>query len=167
MKKTVLPLFLIVLLFTPGLAVAESGKELIENSEIFDGNLVSFQGEVIGVMIRGDHAWVNVLDNGYAVGIWCRAEDARMISFIGDYGHVGDIVSVSGVFHKDCLEHGGDLDIHAENFTILVSGRVVERSPNALLFALSIVLIFAAIFFNAWLIHIRKEKEKLHYLMES
>jgi hypothetical protein len=160
MKKAFIFAAILLALMAP-LASTESGKALIENANGFDGKTVTFRGEVIGVMTRGDFAWVNVIDNGYAIGIWCRAENAKKVSFIGDYGHVGDTVEVVGTFHMACTEHGGDLDIHADNFTIVASGREVDRSTSLPLAALSIVLAAAAIFITFYLWRIRKEKEKI------
>ncbi len=161
MKKLALFLAVVLLLLVPAHAGAESGKALIENSAGFDGKKVTFQGEVIGVMPRGDNAWVNVLDNGYAIGILCSAENAKNISFVGDYTHIGDTVAVSGTFHMACPEHGGDLDIHADNLVIVARGREVERTPSWSLVGLAAVLMAVAIFLMIWLRRRRKEIEKI------
>ena len=160
MKKISL-LIAIFLLLTPGIVRAESGRELLENANSFDGMPVTFRGEVIGVIIRGDFAWVNILDGDYAIGVWCRADNAENVSFIGDYRHVGDTVEVVGTFHMACTEHGGDLDIHVDNFTIVAMGREVDRSTSLPLAALSIVLAAVAIFITFYLWRIRKEREKI------
>jgi len=151
---------ILVLLMIPPVS-AESGKELVENSRHFDNNMVTFRGEVVGILMRGDYAWVNVLDNEVAIGVWCRANDAKGVSFVGDYTHIGDTVEVVGIFHFACLEHGGDLDIHAENFTVLVSGGAVERTPNLLAVFLSAVLVALAIFTVFWLRRLRKERGEI------
>lgn len=160
-KKFPVLLLLVILLLTPKLVGAESGRELTENSSKFDGRVVKFQGEVIGVMIRDDFAWVNVLDHGFAVGVWCRAEDAKKISIIGDYRHVGDIVVVTGIFHMACPEHGGDMDIHADSFTVLTAGREIHRPLNLTLLTMSVVLAAFAAVLLVSLRYIRKEREKL------
>jgi len=148
------------LLVTP-LVNAESGKALIENSAYFDGTIVTFRGEVIGVITRGDYAWVNILDNGVAIGVWCRAGDARKVSVVGDYRHIGDNVELVGTFHMACPEHGGDLDIHADSFTVVAAGLELDRPPSLLLVALSAAFVVAAIFTVFSLRHIRKEREKI------
>jgi hypothetical protein len=160
MKKAFLFAAILLTLMAP-LASSESGQALIENAGGFDGKTVTFRGEAIGVMTRGDFAWVNILDGDYAIGVWCRADNAKKVSFIGDYGHVGDIVQVTGTFHMACTEHGGDLDIHADNFTIVATGREVDRSANLPLAALSVVLVVVAIFvvFCTW--RVRKETQKI------
>ena len=161
MKRKVCFLAVVLLLFMVPPASAESGKELVENSRSFDGNIVTFRGEVVGVLMRGDSAWVNVLDNGVAIGVWCRADYAKKVSIVGDYTHIGDTVEVAGTFHFACTEHGGDLDIHAENFTVLVNGIAVERTPNLLAVLLSAVLVAVAIFTVFWLRRIRGERSRI------
>jgi len=161
MKKLAVFTAIMLLLLIPAVVGAESGEVLIENSRGFDGKQVTFQGEVIGVMIRENNAWVNIYDNGIAIGIWCSADNARNISFSGDYTHVGDTVMVGGTFHMACPEHGGDTDIHADNFTILAVGRVVARTPDLPTVVVSVVLMILAIFIIFWLRHVRKEKGKV------
>lgn len=161
MRRKAYLLAVILLLFMIPPVSAESGKALVENSVRFDGAAVTLRGEVVGVLTRGDSAWVNVLDNEVAIGVWCRANDAKKVSVVGDYTHIGDTVEVVGIFHLACTEHGGDLDIHAENFTVLASGTVVERAPNLLALLLSVVLVAVAIFTVFWLRRLREEKSKI------
>jgi hypothetical protein len=161
MRKKICFLAVILLLFMIPPASAESGKELVENSVHFDNKVVTLRGEVVGVLMRGDYAWVNVLDNEVAIGVWCRANDAKKVSIVGDYTHTGDTVEVVGTFHFACTEHGGDLDIHAENFTVLASGKVVERAPNLLIVLLSTVLVAVAILTVFWLRRLRKERSEI------
>lgn len=153
-------LTVILLLFLVPHARAESGEELVKNSADFDGAAVTFRGEVIGILVRGDSAWVNVLDNGVAIGVWCSANDAKKVSVVGDYTHIGDTVEVVGTFHMACPEHGGDLDIHAENFTVVSAGRELGRSPDLLMVMLSAALVVAAISVTYFLRKIRKESDK-------
>lgn len=154
-------LAMILLLFLVPHARAESGEELVKNSVDFNGVAVTFRGEVIGILVRGDSAWVNVLDNGVAIGVWCSANDAKKVSVVGDYTHIGDTVEVTGAFHLACTEHGGDLDIHADNFTVLKQGEVVERMPNVIITLLSAVLLAAAIFTIYWFRRIQKERREI------
>jgi len=160
MKKISL-LIAIFLLLTPGIVRAESGRELLENAAGFDGKQVTYSGEVIGVLMSGDFAWVNILDNGYPIGVWCRATDAKKVSIIGDYKHLGDTVQVTGIFHMACAEHGGDLDIHADNLTVLEAGQELDRSVNLLLAAIGVILVVIAFLITFHLWRLRKEKEKI------
>jgi hypothetical protein len=151
----------ILLILIVPLARAESGVALIENSASFDGKTVTFTGEVIGVFVRGDYAWVNVLDNEIAIGVLCRPEDARKITVIGDYKHIGDTVETIGTFHAADPDQGGDLDIHAENFIVVAAGHAVDRSSSLPLVAFSAILMIVAISLAFFLRHVRKEKEKI------
>jgi hypothetical protein len=158
MKRAVL-VILLLLLLAPS-ARAETLRELLDEPASYDGRQVSFRGEVIGMIIKGDHAWVNIFDNGSAIGVWCRAEEAREISFIGDYTHRGDIVAGTGIFHLACAEHGGDVDIHAISLTVSEKGHVIERPMDVLLFSVSALIALAAVLLSFYLWHLRKERRK-------
>lgn len=134
---------LVLLLFFVGMAAASelvSSGELVENASLYDGKTVVFRGEVIGdVMVRGDYAWINVNDDTYSSGsrelsgynsgqsIWCKAQDVEFIKITGDYRHVGDCIEVVGVFNRACAEHGGDMDIHAEEIRLIKRGSAIPR----------------------------------------
>lgn len=105
-----------------------SSTELIENAAKFDGTSIVFEGEAVGdILYRGDNAWVNLMDaNNSAMGVFLPAATAKKISFLGRYGVRGDTLRVSGIFHRACAEHGGDMDIHADNMQITEQGK---RTP--------------------------------------
>jgi len=128
--KIVQSLFFILILLSTGVAEAAttvSSEELLKNSEEYDGQDVTFKGEVIGdIMIRGEFAWVNVRDEHGAIGAFCPLELTEKIEYRGSYGFKGDTLSVRGEFHRACSEHGGDMDIHAEKILIVQEGE--ERS---------------------------------------
>jgi len=106
-------------------------KTLIENAKDYDGKIVRFKGEVIGdIMRRGDFAWINVSDTNNAIGIWVSAELADKITSLGDYKHTGDYVEIVGEFHRACLQHSGELDIHATKLIILKKGQEKKESIN-------------------------------------
>ncbi|MDP2904864.1 MAG: DNA-binding protein [Candidatus Omnitrophota bacterium] len=101
-----------------------SSTELINSAKQYDGQEVVYQGEVVGeVMRRPPHAWVNVHDGLNAIGIWAGLSLIQDITYAGAYQVRGDIIEVIGVFHRACLEHGGDLDIHAANVTLKEGGK--------------------------------------------
>lgn len=158
MKRVALLVLLLLLLVPP--ARGEALRELIDEPAAFDGRQVSFRGEVIGVMIRDDQAWVNIFDNGVAIGVWCRAEEARSISFVGDYTHQGDIVEGVGIYHMACPEHGGDTDIHALSLRVVEKGHQIERPLNLPLVLISVVITLVAVVLSYYLWHIRKEMKK-------
>jgi hypothetical protein len=142
-KLFLIILFLIVMacpaasVFPQGL----SSGELIKNAKEYDGKLISYTGEVIGeVMLRKEFAWVNINDGDNAVGVWMSAALAKEINFAGNYKTRGDRVEVTGIFHRACLEHGGDLDIHAKILRKLENGRIVAQALNLDKKNLSLVL---------------------------
>jgi hypothetical protein len=113
----------------PSLAV--TSNELVDNADRYDGQVIEYQGEVIGdVMIRRNHAWINVNDGGRAIGIFADKNLARQIKKIGSYNQIGDTVKIIGTFNRACADHGGDLDIHARELYVVQDGYNVEHPVN-------------------------------------
>lgn len=109
-------------------AQALSSSVLLNNTKQYDGRVVVYQGEVIGdIMVRGNHAWFHVNEGGIAIGVWAHKTLISDILNAGDYHTRGDIVQLRGIFSRACLEHGGDLDIHAQAITKISSGNKVSR----------------------------------------
>ncbi|MGA1875162.1 MAG: DNA-binding protein [bacterium] len=124
-----------------------SADTLINESNSRDGQMVRFQGEVVGdIMYRGTHCWINVHDGSQALGVFCRAEMVKRIKYVGDYKHTGDIIEVTGIFHKACREHGGELDIHARQVRIMKPGTFrphpVQKSKVHTATALFLLMLF-------------------------
>lgn len=108
---------------------AVSSAELINNAKQYDGKVVIYKGEVIGdLMMRGEFAWVNVSDGVNAIGIWANKDLVKGIVYTGSYKSKGDRVEVKGVFHRACLEHGGDLDIHADLLRKTDNGVIIGKT---------------------------------------
>jgi len=133
--------------FASGQAEEVTTADLLNEWEKYDGQEVIFKGEAIGdVMRRGDYAWITVNDDFYSrearleagelrggnsgMGVWLPVEEADKIQELGRYGTVGDFVEVRGVFNANCLEHGGDFDIHAKTLKVIDPGRDLDTSPD-------------------------------------
>jgi hypothetical protein len=109
-----------------------SSVELINNAKNYNGNIVVYKGEVIAdIMLRGEYAWINVNDEKNAIGIWIKKELIKDIIYTGSYKAKGDLVEITGKFNRSCVEHGGDLDIHAQSINKISSGNMVSRVVNA------------------------------------
>lgn len=126
-------------------------NNLIENGRAFDGKQVAIKGEVIKeAMMRGDYAWINVSDGSNAIGVWVKASEINKLSIYGDYNHKGDTVEVTGTFHRDCNEHGGDMDIHANSMKVISKGEAVshiiavDRIKTAVLLSFVTISLFIA-----------------------
>ncbi|MEK7313927.1 MAG: DNA-binding protein [Deltaproteobacteria bacterium] len=105
-----------------------SSVELIEKAKEIDGKEIVYEGEVIGeVMTRGEYSWVNLNDGLNAVGVWMGNDFLSLISFAGGYKYRGDWLQVRGVFNRACRQHGGDMDIHAQDIIKIRSGRAVKH----------------------------------------
>lgn len=125
----------------PSFAQGLSSNELIKNAKQYDGKLVVYTGEVIGdVMLRKENAWVNINDGDNALGIWMSASLAEEINYEGSYKSRGDSLEVTGIFHRACPEHGGDLDIHAQSLRKTANGRMTSERTNSDKRSLSLIL---------------------------
>jgi hypothetical protein len=146
-----------VLNFTLSYAQPISSTEMINNAKLYDGKIVTYEGEVIGdIMGRGDYAWMNVNDGKNAIGIWVKASLARDISYTGSYKSIGDVVEINGVFNRACPEHGGDLDIHAISLRKIATGRFIQERLNQGKKGFSIILL--GILCIVWILTLLKRK---------
>lgn len=119
-----------------------SSAELINRANEYDGRMVTYKGEVIAeVMRRGDFAWVNLHDGDNAIGIWAPLALINEIVYTGSYKARGDIIEVSGIFHRACPEHVGDLDIHASSLRKIESGRLIPEAIKPIRLKQALILL--------------------------
>jgi len=124
-----------------------STNDLVENSYAWDGKVVSFKGEVLeDLMERSDGVWMNLSDgNNTAMGVFVPKGVAMPpIEHTGDYRTAGDIVLITGVFHRTCVQHEGETDIHATSVTVVTPGFTRSNpihSDRVVLFAVLAVLL--------------------------
>ena len=142
-----------------------SSLGLVEEPKTYDGVEVDFTGEVIGeAMVRGDMAWLHINDDAYYVrnveegaelggynagmAVWLPADNAAAIMHFGDYKHEGDVVTIVGTFNAACAEHGGDMDIHARELTVVQAGHVVvdQIRPEKVVAAVVLGLLVLALY---------------------
>jgi hypothetical protein len=122
-------------------AFAVTGNDLVEDARFYDGARIEFVGEVIGdIMAREDFVWLNVNDGTRAIGVWASKQQIKDIKISGDYNHVGDRIRINGVFNRACPQHGGDLDIHAQQITIVEKGHRIEHPLDLKKVAVTAVL---------------------------
>jgi hypothetical protein len=144
-------MFLLVISFSLNVFAAQRTdiNSLIEHAKALDNKEVTVQGEAIGEMMnRGEYSWVNINDGTNAMGIWIKTAEAEQITSFGDYKHKGDTVKITGIFHRACVEHGGEADIHSETCEITVKGITIsERIPSGKLIATVLLVPVAAILF--------------------
>ncbi len=157
-KLALIILFFVALTY-PRLSFAQglSSSELLKNAKQYDGKLITYSGEVIGdVMLRGANAWVNINDGDNALGAWMGASLTKIINYTGSYKTRGDNLEVTGIFHRACLEHGGDLDIHAQAVRKLADGRMVKYRMNLTKINLSLILL--GVLFSIWILSLFRKK---------
>ncbi|MDR2431455.1 MAG: DNA-binding protein [Candidatus Margulisbacteria bacterium] len=108
-----------------------SSGALLNLPREYDNIPVLYRGEVIGdIMPRGENVWFNVSDGGHAIGIFAPRELAAKIRVAGRYQQTGDTVEILGEFHRACAKHGGDLDIHATEITVLNPGFAAPQAVD-------------------------------------
>lgn len=141
------------------LRVSSSG--LLNNTFVYDGREVVYSGEAVGdVMERGDYAWVNVNDGNYAVGVYAPSELLKELTVLGDYNHRGDMIEVTGVFHRACREHGGDFDIHAKSVRLVARGYTDEHPLNAPQVVFTLLLLVSTVPLSMIYARIKNGSEK-------
>ncbi len=122
--------------------VAASSRELVAEAKLFDGAHVLYSGEIIGeVLRRGDYSWINVYDGDNAIGVWVPGALLQNVKHAGGYKWLGDRIRVHGIFHRACLEHGGALDIHAQDLLVVDPGQqMIEELDSRKIFVLAVLL---------------------------
>ncbi len=148
MQKKIFYQFLVMLAYAVIIpacyAQALSSLELINNAKQYDGQTVTYRGEAVGdIMARGDHAWVNLNDGYIAIGVWVRKIELKDITYLGGYRAKGDVIEVTGIFNRSCPEHGGDLDIHAQEIKKVLSGEFSFKQLSIKKFYIGIFLTLA------------------------
>jgi len=121
-------------------------QELLGDPTRYDDRAVTYRGEAIGdILHQQDFAWINVRDENGAIGVFCSQKLAEEIKHTGDYRFRGDMISVRGIFHHACVEHGGDTDIHADGITVIKKGRETAHPLDPKKVRLSIILLAIAL----------------------
>ncbi len=151
-------------------------NDLIENAKEYDGRNVMVEGEVVGDKLqRGEYVLITVNDDPYSkqsipsgskpkgvgnigIGVWVPNNKAKEISVPGSYERQGQYVRIEGVFNRACAEHGGDMDIHAENVEILKSAHLIRHHIQ--FWKLLIVLVLSSITI-ALLLAVRRPAKKI------
>ncbi|MFB0921484.1 MAG: hypothetical protein QMB62_11500 [Oscillospiraceae bacterium] len=166
MRKTLKALILAALLSSLFIAYAYAEEtiqinSLIDDTESYDNQTVTIEGEAIGeVLERGDYSWVNVNDGTNAIGVWMKTAEAKNIQYFGGYKHIGDTVRITGVFSKDCTEHGGDVDIHCASITIVKAGSTnTEKISDTKIITAAVLLLAAALMALIYKRSIKKLKD--------
>lgn len=95
-----------------------------------DGDAVRFSGEAIGEALKAQtgYRWVNVLDKGVAIGVVVPEVLTDGIEGYGEWAATGSTVEVVGVYNVACERHGGDLDVHATELSV-VRGPLPREHP--------------------------------------
>lgn len=131
----------------PRVVQASSG-ELYDCPQTFDDQVVSFRGEVVGALLRrGDGVWAQLNDDVYGlelgplpshrdfrggnagVGVLLPPELATQIEVIGGPAWEGDVVQVTGVFHRVDEPSGEVAIIRASSGEVVRRGQPFDDPP--------------------------------------
>lgn len=124
-------------------------NDLIQKSNEFNNKNITIKAEVIGEPLkRGNFTWVNANDGSNAIGIWMKTDDAKNIYKYGNYREKGDIIEVSGIYRKNCTEHGGDVDIHADSVRVMEKGYIKNEPIEKTKADIAIILMVVTILFG-------------------
>ena len=143
-------------------------SDLIECPQLYDGQKVVYEGEVVrAILRRGDRAWVQVNDDAYAldlgplpehrtavggnsgIPVSIPAQSADQLRHVGMHQQQGDVIRVSGTFHRADPVDGGGPTIQAATVAIQRPGHRFDlgvsrpRAAVAALLALAVVLLGA------------------------
>lgn len=126
-------------------AAVRTAAEAVALGTAANGATVTIEGEAIGEALHaGDgEVWVNVLSGGTALGVVMSEADAARIGEFGRYQKAGATVRVTGVYNVGCDEHGGDVDIHATQVTVVAPGS--DRPERPMLWQLGVTVLMAAV----------------------
>ena len=129
MKTKLFILFLFVGVTLPVFGQQQvSIKDVLAAPEKYDAQDIFVVGEVLDVLVQRGGVWVNILSEGASIGVW--AEESSMVPAVTrvvSYYERGDTVGVRGVFHSGCVRHLGQMDIHAQEITLLEQGKKIIR----------------------------------------
>ena len=135
---------------------------LVNNMEQFDGKLVTIEAEAIGEsMNRGNYSWINVADGTNAIGIWLKSSDAAKITNFGDYKHIGDTVQIVGMFSRNSLTNGGEVEIDCSSFKIVQKGYTLQEQVQTRKIFMATLLFSVALMLSYF--HFRKIKNRKIY----
>jgi hypothetical protein len=141
-----------------------AADELLECPSTYDGALVTFEGEAVrAVLRRGERAWLHLNDDRYALELGPLHEHrttvggnsglpvsvpttvAENVRFVGDARHSGDILSVTGIFHRADPADGGGPTIQARTARITQKGRAIARPVDRVRAVTATALAIAAL----------------------
>lgn len=152
----------------PPASTPVTSDDLYECPAVFDGATVRFRGEAVGALLeRADGAWTQLNDDAYAgdlgplpahrdfrggnagIGVYLIADLADRITHIGGPSARGDVLTVTGVFHRVDAHSGEVAVIRAHDGRVSRPGEPIshraltDRRTVGILVALAVAALFA------------------------
>jgi len=150
LKRVILATFILLFLF-PTVVIADvtpqyTSNQIIENAKELDNKQIQYRGEVIGdPLVRGEFVWLSVNDGVTAISIYISTKLLPDSLVFGKYAVRGDVLTFTGIFHRACAEHGGDLDLHALSLELNETGFAIPVQRSAKFTILTGIVSFCAV----------------------
>jgi len=149
MKKMMIAFFIMIILTSSAFAAEQipllTSDQIINQAKEMDGKPIQYEGEIIGdVLSRGEFAWLSISDGANALSVYLPMSEIPENPVIGRYATRGDLVTITGIFHRACSEHGGDMDIHGLSLELKEAGFTIPvRTSGKFITLTGMVSIFA------------------------
>lgn len=109
-------------------------EELAHADSYMDGQTVQVTGEVVGDRIIAEddsnYCWVVLQSTSKTdaeLSVYMPIVSSRMIDTYGAYNKRGTCLQVRGTFHLACDDHQGASGLHADNVSLVETGKVYEQ----------------------------------------
>ena len=141
-----------------------TSSEVIECPEAFDGQVVTYVGEVIGDVLRRDEgAWVLMNDDDYALevgpldshgefrgynsglSVWLEGDLVELAEQPGGPRWRGDVLRIDAVVHRADPADGGGLTLRAFDAEVLAPAEPLSRPVNRPQAVAAVVLAILAV----------------------
>lgn len=121
--------FFLIFLFFPFFCYAETSlKEILNQPDLFNGQVIEIKGEVIGEILKTKEGnWLNILTSEGNIGVFIPPHiNLTTINYFGSYKYHGDILQIKGIFYKNCPLHQ-EADLHLLGFRVVQKGFLKEE----------------------------------------
>ncbi|GIU92247.1 MAG: hypothetical protein KatS3mg011_1153 [Acidimicrobiia bacterium] len=170
-----IPLLLLAVILAPQVGVDGLDRE----PDRYDGRMVTIEGEAVGDYgRRGSEVWIQINDDPYrdaplvetgltrgpnrGIGVWMDVALFQPDRWgpPGRYGLRGPILRITGVFHHNDPERGGETYLEAVSVE-LVEGSRRTRTPGVSVPALAVGAGLAAVGIGTWSVLYRRRRNPI------
>lgn len=133
-------------------------------NQALDNSSVRFEGEAVGEAVSAGPGlkWVSVNDDsGQGIAVLMTDEQLQAVESYGNYQQTGSVIEVTGIYHVACVEHQGELDVHANSVVLVEAGEKTEHAVGeGKIVAAVVMVIFGLSFMACYFLLNRASKKK-------